>query len=411
MQKLLSDPERTKISREIRRIAACPEEMKGTPTGEVLEALISTEGKMLRPALLIHAARLAAGEDFIRDPLSGISAEDSKETSSETSAENLYKTAAKTYSKASTEDPSKKCPETASVSDRLCMLAAFVELTHMASLVHDDIIDDAKLRRGKISVQHAFGKDAAVYAGDFLISRVQGCAVKEGCYEAATILSEAVESMCIGEIGQARCRYDAGTTIEQYLKNVHGKTAALFQAALKLGALEGRADEHQIRLLEELGEYAGRMFQLRDDLLDFAEGPSSDGCAKENRVIREEASGHTFMSSPVSPENPAYSEGKELHKDFQGGILTMPVLAVLHGDDPDGRNALLPLIEEAKKRKLTAEELQKLNDVILNYGGVAAVRSEIRNCGNYCRTLLSELGSENDPEIRFFRQLIDMLEG
>ena len=114
--------------------------------------------------------------------------------------------------------------------EKICKLAAMVELTHLASLIHDDIVDDSPsqlrlwilyspYRRGKVSVQGKYGKDAAVFAGDFLIARIFYYGAVENLNEAVSILSKTVEYMCIGEIEQDLCRYQEDISEKKYFEN------------------------------------------------------------------------------------------------------------------------------------------------------------------------------------------------
>ena len=185
----------------------------GTRTGAVLDDVLGSSGKMIRPRLLLLCSAFG--------------------------------------------------PYPSERAERLCMLAAMVELTHMASLIHDDIIDEAPFRRGKPSIQGKYGKDAAVYAGDFLIERVHYWQVKEQLIDAAMILSKTVENMCIGEIGQAVCRYDVNVTVDAYLKNIKGKTASLFSTACELGAIEAGCSKDIAGKLKCFGEYLGIYLSLQ----------------------------------------------------------------------------------------------------------------------------------------------------
>lgn len=268
----------------IRKIAENP--VRNTQTGAVLEDTLGSSGKMLRTRLLLKCAALG--------------------------------------------------PDYQARQERLCMLAAMVELTHLASLVHDDIVDDAAFRRGRPSVQSRYGKDAAVYAGDFLISRVFSWGVREGFADAVERLARTIEAMCIGEIGQASCRYRETMKPEEYYDHIRCKTASLFQTACVLGAEEAGCAAPVVQRLECLGEYLGLLFQLRDDLLDFT-------------ATAEEA-------------------GKETHKDFRDGIYTMPVLMALWS--PEGKAALLPLMRENRERALTDDEIAWMEREVIRHGGV-----------------------------------------
>lgn len=279
----------------------------GTPTGAVLDDAVKMGGKMLRPKLLLLAGQFG--------------------------------------------------PEPEASRERLCKLAAMVELIHTASLIHDDVIDDAPSRRGELSLQRKYGKDAAVYAGDYLMSRMCQVIAREEMNKSGVILAETVEAMCAGEINQSLCRYKTDVTVSDYLKSIHGKTTALFMACCRIGATESGCDEETADRLERFGESLGILFQLRDDLLDFT---------SDTRTM-----------------------GKEVLKDFQDGIYTMPVLFSILW--PEGRNLLLPIMEENAKRRLTQEEIGQVVRLVNNLGGVEATRQQIYAQQQRAERILSDL--------------------
>lgn len=296
----------------------------GTETGDVLDELLLAPGKQIRPRLLLLAAEFGPRQKERRE--------------------------------------------------RICMLGAFVEMVHMASLIHDDIVDDAAFRRGRPSLQSRFGKDAAVYAGDFLISRVNARMAREGFPGAAEILSETIEKMCVGEIGQARARCREDITKEQYLENIKGKTASLFKAAMVLGAGEAGCEPGVTGLLGTVGENIGIMFQLRDDLSDFAAG-------------RESA-------------------GKDIRKDFREGIYTLPV--ILAAKNEAGREDILSYMRKNRESGLSPEDIRSLSELVLSFGE-AKTREEIRRYGRMSRELLAGL-SETRANAGI-RELIGKLDG
>ena len=255
-------------------------------------------------------------------------------------------------------------PQWESRKDRLCLLAAMVELTHMASLVHDDIVDEAPMRRGVESIQGKYGKDAAIFAGDFLIARTNYYLFKEHLNEAGEILSRTVEQMCAGEIGQARWRYREDVTMEQYLKNIQGKTTALFRAACQIGASESGCTPDVAVKLEKIGEYLGILFQMRDDLLDF-----------------------TADTTAV---------GKETHKDFRDGIYTMPVLMTVA--DEEGKKQLAPLIEKNKTCALSNDDIRQMEEIVFACGGVERTKTEIRRYHDMITDLLASFGESAPAE-------------
>lgn len=296
----------------------------GTEVGKVLDDALSAEGKMIRPRLLLLCGAIG--------------------------------------------------PQWSEKYDTLCKLAAMIELTHMASLIHDDIIDEAPYRRGKPSIQHKYSKDAAVYAGDYLMASINFFQAKERLNDSGMIYNNAVQQMCIGEVGQALCRYSDHVTMHDYLQNIQGKTTALFKAACLIGATESGCNTKITQKLESFGEYLGIMFQLRDDLLDFTSSTKA--------------------------------EGKETHKDFQDGIYTLPVLMALK--QKDCRRELEPLMQINKERRLTDEEIQRMEEIVVRYGGVEATKAEIKNLQVKSNQILNEL--PDVASVILMRKLLKALE-
>jgi geranylgeranyl pyrophosphate synthase len=160
--------------------------------------------------------------------------------------------------------------------DGLVRAAAAVELVHSATLVHDDVLDVAPLRRGRPTVFAAAGRDAAKQTGDLLFSRAFALLVANGDPEQVRALSDAGSALARGELLQRADAFDATISLERYLRRCELKTARLFEAACMLGALEaGRADgpAHPAEALREFGRRIGLAFQILDDVLDVA-GPA-----------------------------------------------------------------------------------------------------------------------------------------
>jgi len=218
--------------------------------------------------------------------------------------------------------------------DVLYKLGAFLELVHLASLIHDDIIDDSPLRRGKKTTQAQFGKDIAVLAGDYLLSRVLYQIIKENLQFSGLILADAVKSLCSGEIRQLGNRFNLDTTIEDYYAGISEKTASLFVAACHMGAYESGCDEQTINKLIKIGHHFGYVFQIRDDLLDFVSCQSI--------------------------------EGKPVHKDVLDGIYTLPVLFTLQVNQYG--NDLRLMLANIRSPEFSFIEMEKL---IIAAGGIS----------------------------------------
>lgn len=162
--------------------------------------------------------------------------------------------------------------------ERARSIAAFVELLHLATLIHDDIIDDSPTRRGKQTIQSKYGKDVAVYAGDYLFTI---------CFRLLTKYSEnpdqiaintsGMERILTGELDQMNLRYNLDITMRNYLTQISGKTAQLFSLACYSGAIEGTQSERFARNCYYIGNHIGMAFQIVDDILDYSQTPENFG--------------------------------------------------------------------------------------------------------------------------------------
>lgn len=249
--------------------------------------------------------------------------------------------------------------------ERICKLAAMVELTHLASLIHDDIVDDSPYRRGKQSIQGKYGKDAAVFAGDFLIARVFYYGVVENLNEAVSILAKTIENMCIGEIEQELYHYQEDISEEKYFEIIERKTAALFQAACSIGARESVCSKELTQKLELFVKNLGLIFQIKDDILDF-----------------------TSNSKDL---------GKETHKDFQNGIYTFPVIMALKNFK--SKEVLEPIMKKNRVEKLSFEEIIQLEKYITSFGGIEASYKKIEALSKANRQLIKELGEKSEVSL------------
>ena len=153
--------------------------------------------------------------------------------------------------------------------DEIINIAAALEIIHMATLIHDDIIDDAKLRRGKETVHSVLGKDVAVYSGDFLLTRAFMLVAEYSDINMLKQVAKASAYICDSEIAQNEQRYSTDTSVKQYLKRIGGKTAALFAISLYMGAYKAGCPKKLVNKLGVLGYNIGMAFQIVDDILDL----------------------------------------------------------------------------------------------------------------------------------------------
>ncbi len=161
--------------------------------------------------------------------------------------------------------------------DGLLSAAVAVELVHMATLVHDDLLDGATMRRGRPTVAESLGAEAAVNTGDFLFARAFGELTGAGSPRAVSALAAAALDLSQGEIDQQRAAFDLGLSEDAYLARCRRKTAALFSVACRLGAQMGGASREAEQRLAAFGENVGMAFQIFDDILDLAGSPEVTG--------------------------------------------------------------------------------------------------------------------------------------
>jgi octaprenyl-diphosphate synthase len=149
-------------------------------------------------------------------------------------------------------------------------LAAAVEFIHTATLLHDDVVDESSLRRGKVSANIVWGNKPSVLVGDFLFSRAFQLMVDTGSLRVLDILSGAAAIIAEGEVLQLKSANNLGVTEEDYLRVVSAKTAALFAAAAEAGAVVASQTPQQIAAMRDYGQNLGIAFQLVDDALDYS---------------------------------------------------------------------------------------------------------------------------------------------
>jgi heptaprenyl diphosphate synthase len=184
--------------------------------------------------------------------------------------------------------------------DRRYNLAACIEMLHIATLIHDDVIDDSPLRRGVAALHTRFGKRSAVLIGDYLLSRCFLLAAEHGSPENALGMAKAASLICGMEIEQNGGRFSADFSMRRYLRNIIGKSATLFSLACHAGAAESKAPKSIIGILRRTGYNIGMAFQIIDDILDYSGNPETTG--------------------------------KPPGSDIRGGLVTLPLICAMSGN-------------------------------------------------------------------------------
>ena len=264
---------------------------------------------------------------------------------------------------------SKLCGYTGPAAIRL---GAVMEMIHAATLVHDDIIDEAKTRRGRPSSNARWGNHKSVLAGDWLYMQAFNIAVAERNFAILDLLIGLTQLMVEGEMLQFTLLKRIDVTEGEYLDLIYRKTAALFSACLRLGALLGRQGEAMELRLSSCGLNLGMAFQVVDDLLDLT--------SSEERL------------------------GKPVGSDLREGKLTLPLIYLLPRCGPEERARVAEVIEDGDFGRISLAQIQVL---VERYGTLEAARDKARE---YTRQATREIEEFPDSSYRdALRSLADLI--
>ena len=249
-------------------------------------------------------------------------------------------------------------------------LAACVEFIHTATLLHDDVVDESALRRGMESANALFGNSASVLVGDFLFSRSFELMVEDGSLDVLRILSHASSVIAEGEVLQLMTTNDTETGETQYLEVIKSKTAQLFAAACRIGAVVAERPRVEEEALETFGMNLGIVFQLIDDVLDYR---------AEQATL-----------------------GKTVGDDFHEGKITLPVILAFRRGNEEERTFWRRTLEDLEQQDDDLDKAIKLMD---KHG---ALNDSIERAKHYGAMSRDALGIFRDcPEKRALIALID----
>lgn len=202
-------------------------------------------------------------------------------------------------------------------------LAISLELIHMASLVHDDVIDDSELRRGKPTVKSQWGNRLSIYTGNYVLAKSLALAADYQRRDVIEVMANTSMSICEGEIRQMRSCFDVGQGLKDYLRRIERKTALLIAVSCQLGAMVSMASPEHVQALKRFGYYLGMAFQITDDILDFV--------ADESIL------------------------GKPVGSDIRQGVITLPAIYAIRCS-PQGKR-LAELLSSPESCSERAEEI------------------------------------------------------
>lgn len=238
--------------------------------------------------------------------------------------------------------------------DKAVPLASVVEFIHTATLLHDDVVDSANLRRGLASANTLWGNEASVLVGDFLFSKSFSLMVGVGSMDILRVLSDATTVIAEGEVMQLLCTGEIDLSEERYIGVVRSKTAILMSAACEAGAILGGASPEQQKALAEFGMSLGIAFQLMDDTLDY--------------IATEE------------------DFGKSIGHDLEEGKITLPLIHTLRQCSSVERSAIETVVE---KDEMTMDDFCHVSGLVKQYGGITYTVDTARRYIDECRSQLA----------------------
>ncbi|MBQ0139422.1 MAG: heptaprenyl diphosphate synthase component II [Kurthia sp.] len=244
-------------------------------------------------------------------------------------------------------------------------VAVPLELIHMASLVHDDVIDNAELRRGRATVKAQFNNRIAMYNGDFIFAKALEYMTRIEQPQAHQVLSNTMVEICVGEIIQIEDKTVLEQNIRDYFRRIKRKTAVLISSSCELGAIAADASPDVVKRLKRFGYYVGMSFQIIDDILDFT--------ATDKQL------------------------GKPAGSDLMQGNVTLPALYALEDE------AIRPLIERTLEGPITEQERLQLLKMIRKS---SAIQRANRLSDKYLEKALHEISFL--PENPVKKSLVDI---
>ncbi|MEM8848990.1 MAG: polyprenyl synthetase family protein [Pseudomonadota bacterium] len=233
-------------------------------------------------------------------------------------------------------------------------LAATVEFIHTATLLHDDVVDESRQRRGRPTANLLWDNQSSVLVGDYLFARSFQLMVETGSLRVLDILSGAAATIAEGEVLQLSAARNLATTEETYLHVVRGKTAALFEAACEVGGVIAGVPDAQVAALARFGDSLGIAFQIVDDWLDY--GGAGDGI------------------------------GKNLGDDFREGKLTLPVIRAIARGDAAERGFWRQALELGR-----SDDFARAREIVERHGTLEETRLEALAWRDRARAALDEL--------------------
>ncbi|MBO0475711.1 polyprenyl synthetase family protein [Vagococcus sp. DIV0080] len=243
-------------------------------------------------------------------------------------------------------------------------MAASLEILHVATLIHDDIIDDSPMRRSMPSIQAMYGQDIAVYTGDFLFTvYFHLLATSTKSFRTIEMNAHSMKRILVGELDQMKLRYNTDITVKQYFQHIKGKTAQLFEFACFEGAHFGGSSKAVQLNAKRIGYNIGMAFQIMDDVLDYKATA-------------------TDMQKPV-------------FEDMKNGYYTLPLILAMEKN----HDAFVPYLE--KKTELSNAEMKEVQDLIAESKGIERAEEIAKRFTDRALSGIKKLPASQERDILF----------
>ncbi len=236
--------------------------------------------------------------------------------------------------------------------------AITIELLHTASLIHDDVVDESKMRRGRVSLNAIYDNKMAVLAGDYFLSTALIKSVLTGNIDIISEISDLGRNLAEGELNQLSLVKEIIIDEREYFEVIKKKTASLMSVCMKVGAISVNATEEEIETFESLGEYIGICFQMRDDIFDYFD----------------------------------HNVGKPTGNDIHEGKITLPLLHALTNKNAKNRDKMLAIVNS---KAFTDENIQLLISFAKENGGIEYTYKKMEEYKNKALNLISSIKDDS----------------
>ena len=250
---------------------------------------------------------------------------------------------------------------------RTFLAAMLVEMIHVASLIHDDVIDESDMRRGRASVNSRWQSRNAVIVGDYILAKNMDLGLSSGQFDLVSHIIKSMTTLCEGELIQSDHASKLDTSREAYFDIIYKKTASLLSVSASAGALSVGASAANVSAMRQFGEAVGIAFQIRDDILDYT--PTAD-------------------------------TGKPSNNDLRERKITLPLIEVLESISEEERSEILSLVERCATDDSCVEKVQQR---VVEAGGIEAATATLKS---YLQRAMSILGDYEDTPYR--QALLDL---